>query len=183
MSHGCWPCCRLTMSVCEFRIARLPPRRLWLVKVHGKEGGPLSSPSAAPGIGGVCHRASVQGPRAFRIGASEWLLLDYSRTGALRCALNGGDRMLANLFDVSSAFVSMRVEGARACQVLTMESDATGIGHCVEPEEYTWARNGNAVSILQCVHRYGFELHVDRSAADDWTSRLIARKDTALRIQ
>jgi heterotetrameric sarcosine oxidase gamma subunit len=163
------------MNESELMIARLSPRNASLLQIHG---GDIreASPLAARVLGDPdTDRSSVSGPRAYVIGPTEWLLIDYSLDDVRRQMSRCLGRVLVRVTDLSAAFASLRIEGAAARRVLASDIGAPWMAATARPGQYARTRLGQIEVVVHCVGSDAFELHVDRSVVDHLEAWLLAQ--------
>jgi heterotetrameric sarcosine oxidase gamma subunit len=161
------------MNESELLIARLSPRSTSLLQIHGgdiREASPL-----AARVLGDPDRSSVCGPRAYVIGPTEWLLIDYSLDDVRRQISRDLGRILVRVTDLSAAFASLRVEGTAARTVLASDIGAPWMAATARPGQYARTRLGQIEVVVHCVRADAFELHVDRSVVDHLEAWLLAQ--------
>jgi heterotetrameric sarcosine oxidase gamma subunit len=163
------------MNESELLITRLSPRSASLLQIHGadlREAGPL----AARVLGDPNpQHSSVSGPRAYVIGPTEWLLIDYSLGEVRRQLSRDLGRALVRVTDLSGAFTSLRIEGAAARTVLASDIGAPWMSAAGRPGQYARTRLGQIEVVLHCISTDAFELHVDRSVVDHLETWLLAQ--------
>jgi len=163
------------MNESELLIARLSPRNTSLLQIHG---GDIreASPLAARVLGDPDPAlSSVSGPRAYVIGPTEWLLIDYSPGEVRRQLSRDLGRALVRVTDLSGAFTSLRIEGAAARTVLASDIGVPWIAANARPGQYARTRLGQIEVVVHCVGADAFELHVDRSVVDHLEAWLLAQ--------
>jgi heterotetrameric sarcosine oxidase gamma subunit len=161
----------------DVRVSRQQASRFLLVQVYGGTGdGETVQLFGQHGL----HLAAVDGPRAFQLGPTEWLLLDYSDGDARRELLANAGRALAKVTDVSDAFATLCIEGPRARELLATDTAAPELLNVTMPQRYARTRIGQVDMILQCVRENAFELHVDRSLVDYIQSWITAQHEAQL---
>ncbi|MDB6008592.1 MAG: sarcosine oxidase gamma subunit [Gammaproteobacteria bacterium] len=163
------------MNESELLIARLSPRNTSLLQIHGgdiREASPLAARVLGdpdPALSSIC------GPRAYVIGPTEWLLIDYSVDDVRRQMSRDLGRILVRVTDLSAAFASLRVEGAAARTVLASDIGAPWMAATARPGQYARTRLGQIEVVVHCVGTDAFELHVDRSVVDHLEAWLLAQ--------
>lgn len=163
------------MTESELRITRVGLRSASLLQIHPDD---LQdwAPLAAGGLGELAvGRSATEGPRAYSLGPTEWLLIDYPLQDVRRRLSADLGRALVRVTDISAAFTSLKVEGAGARAVLASDIGAPWAAHSSRPGQYVRTRLGHVEVVLHCVGPDSFELHVDRSLADHLESWLAAR--------
>ena len=145
-------------------ITRLTPRSVALLQLH-----PASPEDVVPLVTGAATGTdasdSGQARQVFSVSPSEWLLMNYP-LHELRRRLGGHTgRGLLRLTDVSAAFISLRVEGPAAREVLAADIGAPWMPQRGKPGDYVRTRLGQVDVVLHCLGEELFELHVDRSLA------------------
>jgi heterotetrameric sarcosine oxidase gamma subunit len=113
----------------------------------------------------------------YAIGPAEWLLIDYSLEDMRRCLIPVLGRSLVRLTDVSSAFISLRVEGAGARSLLDNVTAVSWAARSSRPGQYVRTRLAQFEIILRCIDADSFELHVDRGAADNLEAWMTEQHD------
>jgi heterotetrameric sarcosine oxidase gamma subunit len=163
------------MNESELLIARLSPRSASLLQIHGgdiREASPLAARVLGDPDPG---RSSLSGPRAYVIGPTEWLLIDYSLDDVRRQLIRDLGRILVRVTDLSAAFASLRIEGAAARTVLASDIGAPWMAASAGPGQYARTRLGQIEVVVHCVGADAFELHVDRSVVDHLEGWLLAQ--------
>jgi heterotetrameric sarcosine oxidase gamma subunit len=158
-------------------ITRLTPRSAALLQLH-----PADPEDIVPLITGAAtdSAATDESPLArqvFSVSPCEWLLMNYPLHELRRRLGARKGRGLMRLTDVSAAFISLRVEGTAAREVLAADIGAPWMPQRGQPGQYVRTRLGQVEVVL---HRLGekiFELHVDRSLADYLEGWLAARNE------
>lgn len=145
----------------ELLIRRLPVGAASLLRLHEAHVGSNAANLHRHLTGTPSNTARVRGPRAFALGESEWLLIDYPREN-LRRSLRLLGRALVQLTDVSRSRVSFAVEGPASRSVLGMDEDGIWTGAARSSGEYARTRLGDVAVVAQCTGRESFELHTDR---------------------
>ncbi|HVW69890.1 MAG TPA: sarcosine oxidase subunit gamma family protein [Steroidobacteraceae bacterium] len=120
--------------------------------------------------------SAAHGPRAYSIGPTEWLLINYSVDHLRRQLRTGLGRAHVRLTDVSAAFTSFKVEGSAARTVLANDISSSWVAHGSQPGQYVRTQLGQVEVLLHCVGPDAFELHVDRGAAEYLKGWLDARR-------
>jgi heterotetrameric sarcosine oxidase gamma subunit len=165
------------MNESELLITRLSPRSTSLLQIHGgdvHEAAPLAARVLGDPDPG---RSSLSGPRAYAIGPTEWLLIDYSLDDVRRYLSGDLGRVLVRVTDLSAAFTSLRIEGAAARTVLASDIGAPWVAVTGQPGQYARTRLGQIEVVLHCIGTEAFELHVDRSVVDHLEAWLIAQHE------
>jgi heterotetrameric sarcosine oxidase gamma subunit len=148
------------MSGGDLCITQLPARNLSLLQVQGGYDGELES------LGDHLQTlgAGEDGPRAYSLGPTEWLLLDVSRQH-IRRSLGELGRVLLRVTDVSASFSLLRITGSAARDLLA--------GRCSR------TRLGQAEVIVQCAGGDSFDLYVEESLSQYVQAWLRARLPAA----
>jgi heterotetrameric sarcosine oxidase gamma subunit len=147
-------------------IARLALRSVALLQLH-----PADPEDIVPLVTGAvtdteASNGSALARQVFSVSPSEWLLMNYP-LDELRRRLSGRTgRGLMRLTDVSAAFISLRVEGTAAREVLAADIGAPWMPQRGKPGQYVRTRLGQVEVVLHCLGEEIFELHVDRSLSD-----------------
>jgi heterotetrameric sarcosine oxidase gamma subunit len=163
------------MNESDLLIVRLSPRSASLLQIHGgdiREASPLAARVLGDPDPG---RSSLSGPRAYVIGPTEWLLIDYSLDDVRRQLIRDLGRILVRVTDLSAAFASLRIEGAAARTVLASDIGAPWIVASALCGQYACTRLGQIEVVVHCVGDDAFELHVDRSVVDHLEAWLLAQ--------
>jgi len=156
-------------------ITRLTPRSVALLQLH-----PADPEEIVPLITGAAtdtdaSNESAPARQVFSVSPCEWLLMNYP-LHELRLRLGGRKgRGLMRLTDVSAAFISLRVEGTAAREVLAADIGAPWMPQRGKSGQYVRTRLGQVEVVLHCLGEEIFELHVDRSLADYLEGWLAAR--------
>jgi heterotetrameric sarcosine oxidase gamma subunit len=157
------------------RITHVGLRTVSLLQIHPddvQKWAPLAADTLGePGAG----RSATEGPRAYSLGPTEWLLIDYPLQEVRRRLSADPGRVLVRVTDISAAFASLKVEGAGARAVLASDIGAPWAAQSSRPGQYVRTRLGHVEVVLHCVGDDSFELHVDRSVADHLEAWLEAR--------
>jgi len=171
------------MSELEFRVTRRLVRNVSLLQIHQHDSREVVALAArsfgAAGIG----RAETAGPRAYALGPTEWLLVDYPLQEVRRRLAEDLGRALVRLTDISSAFVALRVEGSAARVVLASDIGAPWAARDSRPGQYVRTRLAQVDVILHCIGADVFELLADRGIAchlEDWLAAQHAAQSVAL---
>ena len=163
------------MTELEVRITRVGLRSASLLQIHPddvQQWAPLAADTlGVPGTG----QSMTEGPRAYSLGPTEWLLIDYPLQDVRRRLGAELGRALIRVTDISGAFTSLKVEGAGARAVLASDIGAPWAAQNSRPGQYVRTRLGQVDVVLHCVGHDSFELHVDRSVADHLEAWLAAR--------
>jgi heterotetrameric sarcosine oxidase gamma subunit len=163
------------MTELELRITRVGLRSATLLQIHPDDAQKMT-PLAGSTFGGLpAGQSATQGPRAYSLGPTEWLLIDYPLEDVRRRLSSDVGRALVRVTDLSAAFASLKVEGSGARAVLASDIGAPWAAHSSQPGEYVRTRLGHVEVVLHCVGHDSFELHVDRSVADHLEAWLEAR--------
>ena len=158
-------------------ITRLAPRSMALLQLH-----PGDPEDIVPLVAGAATDTAAsdefgQARQVFSVSPSEWLLMNYP-LHELRRRLGGrAGRCLMRLTDVSAAFISLRVEGTAAREVLAVDIGAPWMPQRGKPGQYVRTRLGQVEVVLHCLDEEIFELHVDRSLVDYLEEWLAARNE------
>jgi heterotetrameric sarcosine oxidase gamma subunit len=150
----------------ELVIKRCAPRSMSLLQIHG---GDIEAmvPRITQLLGDLAVRRGIATEQCvYAIGPAEWLLIGYSLEDMRRRLIADWGRSLVRLTDLSSAFTSLRVEGAGARSLLGSDTAASWAARSSGPGEYVRTRLAQFEIILRCVDADSFELHVDRGTAD-----------------
>jgi heterotetrameric sarcosine oxidase gamma subunit len=166
-----------TAIMSKLVIKRSMPRSMSLLQIHG---GDLEA--VVPRITHLLGDLAVQrGTSAERcvdtLGPAEWLLIDYRLEDMRRRLIPVLGRSLVCLTDVSSAFTSLRVEGAGARSLLGNATTVSWAARSSSQGQYVRTRLGQFEIILRCTDDNSFELHVDRGAADSLEAWMTAQHD------
>jgi heterotetrameric sarcosine oxidase gamma subunit len=162
------------MTELEVRITRVGLRSASLLQIHPddvQQWAPLAADTL--GVPGAGQR--TDGRRAYSLGPTEWLLIDYPLQDVRRRLGAELGRALIRVTDISGAFTSLKVEGAGARAVLASDIGAPWAAQNSRPGQYVRTRLGQVDVVLHCVGHDSFELHVDRSVADHLEAWLAAR--------
>src|SRR6266404_2442165 len=163
------------MTNSEQMIRRLPSRSASLLQICGCDV-EVIAPLTARILGAPCQGSSpTHGPRAYSIGPTEWLLIDYAIGDVRQTVRREADRALLRITDVSDAYVSLRVEGPAAQSVLLSDIGAPSTVITAQPGQYARVRLAQAEVVMQCIARDIFELLVDRSLAAYLEGWLVAQ--------
>ena len=163
------------MAELEFRITRIPVRSVSLLQIHEGDSG-KEAPLAARSFGNAGRgQSETTGPRAFAIGPTEWLLIDYPLQEVRRRLAEDLGRALVRLTDISAGFVSFRVEGNAVRSVLASDIGAPWVAGGSQPGQYACTRLAQVDVILHCVGAEAFELLADRSFAEHLEGWLTAQ--------
>jgi len=154
----------------ELVIRRCAPRYVSLLQIHGGD-----IEQMTPRITHLLGDSAKQ--RVYAIGPAEWLLIDYRLEDMRRRLSADLGRSLVRLTDVSAAFTSLRVEGAGARNLLGGDTAASWAVTTSRPGQYVRTRLAQFEVILHCIGADSFELHLERSMADDLEAWLTARHD------
>jgi sarcosine oxidase gamma subunit len=161
------------VSTSPFNILHLPERSILLLEIEDSHIDKIESwnqrffgPSS-PG------QAALQGPRAYSLGSTEWLLIDCSRE-YLRRSIKGLSRTLLRVTDLTRSLASLRVAGSMTRTVLASGGDIKWIPWS-EPGHYGPMRLGRVPAIVQCVGYDTFELFVIRNRSARLEEWLYAR--------
>jgi heterotetrameric sarcosine oxidase gamma subunit len=160
-------------------ITRLTPRSVALLQLHPAE--PQDIVPLVAGAATDTDGINESGParQVFAVSPSEWLLMNYP-LHELRRRLGGRTgRGLTRLTDVSASFISLRVEGTAAREVLAADIGAPWMPQRGKPGQYVRTRLGQVEVVLHCLGEDLFELHIDRSLADYLEGWLAARSGSA----
>src|SRR2546426_9349852 len=104
----------------ELLITQLPARNISLLQIHGADLEQIA-PLAERCFGNAAARcAGLTGLRAYSLGPTEWLLIDYSRD-AMRRSLEEFGRVWLRVTDVSASFTSLKIEGPATRTVLASD--------------------------------------------------------------
>ena len=160
-------------------ITRLTPRSVALLQLHPAGG----REDIVPLVTGVATdtgagNESGQARQVFSVSPSEWLLMNYPLHELRRRLGERTGRGLMRLTDVSAAFISFRVEGTAAREVLAADIGAPWMPQRGKPGQYVRTRLGQVEVVLHCLGEEIFELHVDRSLADYLEGWLAARNES-----
>ena len=160
-------------------ITRLTPRTVALLQLHPAGG----REDIVPLVAGVAtdtdaSNESGQARQMFSVSPSEWLLMNYPLHELRRRLGERTGRGLMRLTDVSAAFISLRVEGTGAREVLAADIGAPWMPQRGKPGQYVRTRLGQVEVVLHCLGEEIFELHVDRSLADYLEGWLAARNES-----
>jgi heterotetrameric sarcosine oxidase gamma subunit len=165
------------MSESELLITRLSPRSTSLLQIHGRDiqaAAPLATRVlGAPDPG----HSSVSGPRAYVIGPTEWLLIDYPLNEVRRHLSEDPGRVMVRVTDLSAALTSLRIEGAAARTVLASDIGAPWVAVTARTGQYARTRLGQIEVVVHCIGADAFELHVDRSLVDHLEAWLVAQHE------
>ena len=159
-------------------ITRLAPRTVALLQLHpaGPEDiAPLVTDAATDADAG---NEAAPARQVFSMSPCEWLLMNYPLHELRRRLGARTGRSLMRLTDVSAAFISLRVEGTAAREVLAADIGAPWMPQRGKPGEYVRTRLGQVEVVLHCLGEEIFELHVDRSLADYLEGWLAARNES-----
>ena len=160
-------------------ITRLTPRSVALLQLHPTDPEdivPLITDAVADT---AASNESEPVRQVFSVSPCEWLLMNYP-LHELRQRLGGRKgRGLTKLTDVSAAFISFRLAGAGAREVLAADIGAPWMPQRGQPGQYARTRLGQVEVVLHCLGEEIFELHVDRSLADYLEGWLTARHEGA----
>ena len=173
------------MTEPELRITRVGLRSASLLQIHPDDAQNMA-PLAASTLGeSRVGQSAIEGPRAYSLGPTEWLLIDYPLQDVRRRLGADLGRALVRVTDISAAFASLKVEGAGARAVLGSDIGAPWAAHSSQPGQYVRTRLGHVEVVLHCVGHDSFELHVDRSVADHLEAWLAARhaEQSPFRVQ
>jgi heterotetrameric sarcosine oxidase gamma subunit len=164
------------MKESELLVTRLPSLSVSLLQIHGAtvQTAELFATRILGSQGK--HRSPTAGPRVYSIGPMEWLLIEHSINDLRRRLKEGDPRTFARLTDVSGAFTSFSIRGAYARIVLASDIGAPLAVSTAEPGHYARTRLGQIDVILHCTGENAFEVHVDRSLADNFESWLAAQQ-------
>lgn len=154
----------------QLLITRMPQRAVSLLQIHSQSGTIDSLDTQLLGSG---RATCTAGPRAYRMGPNDWLLVDHRLEHVRRHLIASLGRVLARLTDVSATFASLRVEGLAVRNVLATEN--VGALASAQPGEYARVRLGCIDVVGQCLAEDAFELHVDHVLADSLVAWLVAR--------
>jgi heterotetrameric sarcosine oxidase gamma subunit len=163
------------MKKAELAITRVAPRYVSLLQIHGSD-----STEIAPLVVRILHASDAgRSPtsRAYSVGPSDWLLVDYSLSDMRRRLSADLGRALVRLTDVSAEFTTLRVEGAFARTVLGSDIGASCAVMTARAGEYAQTRLAQIEVILHCIGPDSFELHVDRSVAEDLETWLVVQHE------
>ena len=161
----------------QLRITRTDSRSASLLQIHPEDCGELALLAAAAFGNQPTGRSATEGPRAYSIVPAEWLLIDYPVQDVRRQVSAHLRRALVRVTDLSAAFASLKVEGAAARTVLTSDIGAPWEAQRYEPGQYVRTRLGQVEVVLHCLGPDAFELHCDRSVADQLEGWLAARHE------
>lgn len=152
-------------------ITRLALRSVALLQLH-----PADPEDIVPLVTDAdASSGSALARQVYSVSPSEWLLMNYP-LDELRRRLSGRTgRGLMRLTDVSAAFISLRVEGTAAREVLAADIGAPWMPQRGKPGQYVRTRLGQVEVVLHCLGEEIFELHVDRSLSDYLEGWLAAR--------
>jgi heterotetrameric sarcosine oxidase gamma subunit len=154
------------MTELELRITRVGLRSASLLQIHPDDAQNVA-PLAASTLGeSRPGHSATEGPRAYSLGRTEWLLIDYPLQDVRRRLGADLGRAMVRVTDISAAFASLKVEGPGARAVLASDIGAPWAAHSSQPGQYVRTRLGHLEVVLHCVGHDSFELHVDRSVAD-----------------
>lgn len=163
------------MTELEVRITRVGLRSASLLQIHPddvQQWAPLAADTlGVPGAG----QSVTEGPRAYSLGPTEWLLIDYPLQDVRRRLGAELGRALIRVTDISGAFTSLKVEGTGARAVLASDIGAPWAAQNSRSGQYVRTRLGQVDVVLHCVGHDSFELHVDSSVADHLEAWLAAR--------
>ncbi len=163
------------MTQIEFQITRVPMRSVSLLQVHQDDSPEMATVAARSfGSAGPGNSATT-GQRAYAIGPTEWLLIDYPIQELRRRLTEDLGRALVRVTDMSPAFVSLRVEGYAARAVLASDIGAPWAAQDARPGQYVRTRLAQADVILHCIGADAFELLADRSIAEHLEGWLAAQ--------
>ena len=163
------------MAELEFRITRVAMRSVSLLQIHEHDRG-AAAPITTRSFGNAGpEHGEASGPRAYAIGPTEWLLIDYPLQEVRRRLAADLGRALVRLTDVSGAFVSLRVEGNAARAVLASDIGAPWAAEGSRPGQYVRTRLAQVDVILHCIGADAFELLADRSIAEHLEGWLAAQ--------
>jgi heterotetrameric sarcosine oxidase gamma subunit len=163
------------MTEFELRITRVGLRSASLLQIHPDDSQKLAT--LADGSLGEFRagHSATEGPRAYSLGPTEWLLIDFPFQDVRRRLSTDLGRALIRVTDISAAFASLKVEGTGARAVLASDIGAPWAAQSSQPGQYVRTRLGHVEVVLHCVGPDSFELLVDRSVADHLEAWLAAR--------
>jgi heterotetrameric sarcosine oxidase gamma subunit len=161
----------------ELVIKRCAPRSISLLQIHGGDIDAMV-PRITHLLGDLAVQRGIStGQCVYAIGPAEWLLIGYSLEDMRRRLIADLGRSLVRLTDVSSAFTSLRVEGAGARILLGNDAAASWAARSSGSGQYVRTRLAEFEIILRCIDADSFELHVDRGTADNLEAWMSAQHD------
>jgi heterotetrameric sarcosine oxidase gamma subunit len=170
------------MAELDFQLTRVPARSVWLLQIHEDGSRDLASLAARPFGAAASGHSETAGPRAYALGPTEWLLVDYPLQEVRRRLAEELGRALVRVTDISAAFVSFRVEGNMARAVLASDIGAPWAAEGSRPGQYVRTRLAQVEVVLHCIGADAFELLADRSIAqhlEDWLAARYAAQATS----
>jgi heterotetrameric sarcosine oxidase gamma subunit len=158
----------------ELVIKRCAPRYMSLLQIHGGDIEAMT-PHITYLLDDPALQRGIAAERCvYAIGPAEWLLIDYSLEDMRRRLSADFGRSLVRLIDVSSAFTSLRIEGADARELFGSDT-ATLRAASSCPGQYVRTRLAQFEVIMRCTGAHSFEVHVDRRAAEQLEAWLTAQ--------
>lgn len=162
------------MTESDWQIMRFSPRSVSLLQIHGNHG--ERARLLAAKLGAACAESgSTASARAFSIGPTEWLLVDFSLDEVRRRLSTGFGRMLMRITDVSAAFAALRIDGTAARTILASDIGSPRAVDFGSSGHYVRTRLGQIDVVLQCRGPEAFEVYVDRSLAEYFEAWLRAQ--------
>ena len=159
----------------DFQVTRLRARNVSLLQIHQQDSAKLALVAGRPFGDAGSGYSEGAGPRAYAIGPTEWLLIDYSPQQVRRCLIEDLGRALVRVTDVSAAFASLRVEGHAARAVLASDIGTPRAVQDSRPGQYVRTKLAQVDVILHCIGADAFELLADRSIAEHLEGWLVAQ--------
>jgi heterotetrameric sarcosine oxidase gamma subunit len=153
------------MNAREFSIIRLSPKTVSLLQYHS-DTEEVIKPLMDSLLDAKKGRAAATGARAYSIGPTEWLLVDYSLEDMRRRLHENCGRCLARITDLSAGFAILRVTGTATRRILASDISAPGVVDSAQPGDYARTRIARIEVILQCIGLDAFDLHLDRSLSE-----------------
>jgi sarcosine oxidase gamma subunit len=143
-----------------------------LLEIHGSE--PLDADSD---VCAVLAGANVQttGPRAYRVAADQWLLVDCELGDARRRLGRRLRNCSMRITDVSGTFSCYRFEGKSACQVLAGNPRSPGAEGLTAPGQYIRTSLGEVEVVLQYIETAVYNVYFNGSAVFDLMEWLESR--------
>jgi heterotetrameric sarcosine oxidase gamma subunit len=162
-------------SKASISINRLALTHIALLQVQGAPGGEAAQIAAR--ILGVSSAdfSPVSGPRAFALGPTEWILVDFPPNELRRRATVNLARLIWRVTDVTGAFASLRIQGSDAAVLLLSDIGAPSLPAAAQPGRYAKTRLGQVDILLHCISEDVYEVLVERS--------LVAHLETWLAAQ
>jgi heterotetrameric sarcosine oxidase gamma subunit len=149
----------------HLQIIRFAPRSVSLVQIHGSHRDQAGFLEAEFGADDT-ESSVTAGLRAYAIGPTEWLLINYTLDDVRRRLNTGIGRVSVRITDVSAAFAGLRIEGAAAPAVLASDIGSPRVVDFASSDHYVRTRLGQIEVVLHCRGPATFEIYVDRSLAE-----------------